>query len=698
MSSPQLSDTSSNTGPILQMKSTSDDAETASPNVMMSHDNIFGISPQISLSQQEQQEQSNQDHHRHHLLQQQQQQQSQLNEQDHQRLHDMMKSSPSGIENHPMVPSHHSLDQQQQHHPFPSPNQIDEERERVAAAAQQVMAQQMAQQYAIIQQSQQSSPQPYEQQQMTIHGMMVQSPPVLQQQQDSQHVVLSQMASVTSSNATSPSILQQQQEAKVNDHISLHNAIAMVQQQQSQTPPSQPQSPHQVIFIENNTVVSQGNKRVNENDEVISTINKKSRRHTFSTARPQINIEPNTGHKEDAPHSALVKSNGQFKFNMNLAAAATVGEPSLLNRRVVNEQQKQALGNIALPPPPTPAELGLTSKQLKQVTPLCAKDYEGMSREQLVARLILLENERLGIHQQNDTRFESSAKSDEEDDSPNIPNDIKSDTKSSGMSAQSEEKSTSSVVSTVGAEEDEDMENGSEPKLQLVCKWKGCDQQFNKLQKLITHINDMHVGSGKPTYCCEWENCPRNQKPFTKRHKMYNHLRTHTGERPFVCTKPGCGKRFSRPDSLTTHIKTHSNVRPFICNVKGCGKAYYHSRSLKKHEKTHEAQQQQIPQTLSTPHYPVSAPPLQHMEYMNSHHTIHSQSLPNSPHPSLNNNNGFGIIQQQQVKSYTPVTAMSFTTPSGMVENSSTPHSEPVMTQMFDSANQAQTDFVYRQA
>ncbi|KAI8979548.1 hypothetical protein BDF20DRAFT_795430, partial [Mycotypha africana] len=59
---------------------------------------------------------------------------------------------------------------------------------------------------------------------------------------------------------------------------------------------------------------------------------------------------------------------------------------------------------------------------------------------------------------------------------------------------------------------------------------------------------------------CEWENCARNDKPFTKRHKMLNHLRIHTGERPFVCPKPNCEKKFSRPDSLTTHIKTHSTV------------------------------------------------------------------------------------------------------------------------------------------
>ena len=50
----------------------------------------------------------------------------------------------------------------------------------------------------------------------------------------------------------------------------------------------------------------------------------------------------------------------------------------------------------------------------------------------------------------------------------------------------------------------------------------------------------------------------------------------------------GCGKRFSRPDSLTTHSKIHSNVRPYLCAFENCGKAYYHLRSLRKHERTHE--------------------------------------------------------------------------------------------------------------
>ncbi|ORX89679.1 hypothetical protein K493DRAFT_197204, partial [Basidiobolus meristosporus CBS 931.73] len=116
----------------------------------------------------------------------------------------------------------------------------------------------------------------------------------------------------------------------------------------------------------------------------------------------------------------------------------------------------------------------------------------------------------------------------------------------------------------------------------------GCNKVYSVLETLISHIGQEHIGSGKASYKCEWQGCPRNQKPFTKRHKMYNHMRTHTGERPFQCPVPDCGKKFSRPDSLATHVKTHSNIRPYICPVPGCGKAYYHSRSLRKHVKGHE--------------------------------------------------------------------------------------------------------------
>jgi uncharacterized Zn-finger protein len=89
------------------------------------------------------------------------------------------------------------------------------------------------------------------------------------------------------------------------------------------------------------------------------------------------------------------------------------------------------------------------------------------------------------------------------------------------------------------------------------CNWIGCGEEMHTQESLVSHILQDHVGAGQPSYTCMWEGCTRLQKPFSKRHKIQNHIRIHTGERPFSCPMADCGKKFSRQDGLNTHIKVN---------------------------------------------------------------------------------------------------------------------------------------------
>ncbi|KAF9917084.1 ATP-dependent DNA helicase II subunit 2 [Lobosporangium transversale] len=92
------------------------------------------------------------------------------------------------------------------------------------------------------------------------------------------------------------------------------------------------------------------------------------------------------------------------------------------------------------------------------------------------------------------------------------------------------------------------------------CLWRNCNQVFGALDWLVSHVEEYHIGLGKSQYTCEWENCVVKQKPFHKHHQVIRHMRTHTGEKPFVCTMGGCGKKFARSDSLLEHSRKHNGT------------------------------------------------------------------------------------------------------------------------------------------
>ena len=100
---------------------------------------------------------------------------------------------------------------------------------------------------------------------------------------------------------------------------------------------------------------------------------------------------------------------------------------------------------------------------------------------------------------------------------------------------------------------------------EMTCEWvnketgKVCRKVFNSMHDIVTHLTIDHVGGPEQTdHACYWQECSRESKPFKAKYKLGTHLRVHTGEKPFPCPFPGCGKIFARSENLKIHKRIHT--------------------------------------------------------------------------------------------------------------------------------------------
>lgn len=96
----------------------------------------------------------------------------------------------------------------------------------------------------------------------------------------------------------------------------------------------------------------------------------------------------------------------------------------------------------------------------------------------------------------------------------------------------------------------------------VACTSKNCRKTFRNESTLQKHLEEDHSD-------CENNSiigyrCKKCKRVLGTKQSLKEHFYTHTGQKPYKCSEPGCGKFFRQSSQLSYHKRIHAEIKLYM--------------------------------------------------------------------------------------------------------------------------------------